>query len=326
MDAGPVAKSPRKRQAVLALLVVTLIWGFTFVWMKQQLAIAEQQLGPEHLALAIALSIGLRFGIAALCMIVFVPAARRGLDGAAWRGGLLLGLLLLVGFVFQMFGLGEISPGVSAFLTSLYVLFTALLTAAWQRRALHPALAIGVLLATLGAGFIRGRPEFAFNSGELLTVACALMFALHILATDRVTKRVPAMPVTFTSFAVVTAGTLCAIVPMLASEDAPSAAALRELLTTREFVQPLVLTSLLATVVAISLMNVFQRELEPVRAAVLYAFEPVWAAILGWLYGMETVTPYLWVGGAALLAGNLVAEVGEQRKKAAPALEESPRA
>lgn len=301
--------------AIVALLVVTVIWGGTFVWMKQALDAVGVVLGPAHSFAGISLFMALRFGIAAACIAVFVPASRRGLSREVWLGGFWIGLVLLGGFVLQMMGLEEISPAVSAFLTSLYVLFTAVLTAGIDRRAPGLALFFGVVLATVGAGFIRGRPELAFNTGELLTVACAVLFAAHILVTDRITKRVSPMPVTLTSFVWVTVGALLMIVPSLVSREGPGLEALLDLARTPAFAVPLVLSSVLATVLALSLMNLFQRRLDPVRAAVLYAFEPIWAALFGIAAGTDRLTIYLWIGGGLLLAGNLIAELGQRWKQ-----------
>ena len=64
-------------------------------------------------------------------------------------------------------------------------------------------------------------------------------------------------------------------------------------------------------------MNVFQRELDPVRAAILYAFEPIWAAVFAIALGLDRFTLWLVVGGAILLAGNLIAELGQGQKQAA---------
>jgi drug/metabolite transporter (DMT)-like permease len=72
-----------------------------------------------------------------------------------------------------------------------------------------------------------------------------------------------------------------------------------------------------ATVLALSLMNVFQREIDPVRAAILYALEPIWATFAALIAGMDQLTPWLWVGGSVLLAGNLVAELGGRRQPSA---------
>jgi drug/metabolite transporter (DMT)-like permease len=313
-----VAPAPRRAvppwRAVLALLVVTVIWGGTFVWMKQGIEAVESKLGPGHEMAGIALFMVLRFGIAAACVAAFVPAARRGLTRDVWLSGLGIGALLIGGFGMQMMGLADVSPAVSAFLTSLYVLFTAVLTSGIERRGPSLALFVGVVLATCGAGFIRGRPELTFNRGELLTVACAALFALHILVTDRVTRRVQPMPVTLTSFIWVTAGSAAILAATLLARNSPEPGELLGLAASHGFAVPLVLSSLLATVVALSLMNLYQRELDPVRAAVLYAFEPIWAAVFGIACGTDAFTMYLWLGGALLLAGNLVAELGQRRK------------
>jgi len=312
MSAPPSPTSaPRTRTAVAALFVVTLIWGGTFVWMKQGLDATAAVLGPGRGAAGIALFTGLRFGSAALLTALLIPGARR-LSRAAWLAGLLLGGLLFLGFVLQMFGLEDVTPAVSAFLTSLYVLFTALLSALLARRGVGLALGVGVVLATLGAGYIRGRPELAFRLGELLTVGCALVFALHILATDRLTRRIEPLPLTLASFVVVALLSL-AMLALTPAAERPAAAEIGALLARGDFLVPLLLSAVLATVVAISLMNVFQRALDPVRAAILYALEPIWAALYGASTGHNALDGYLWIGGGLLLAGNLIAELGQAR-------------
>jgi drug/metabolite transporter (DMT)-like permease len=320
MHANPTPDHDPKRwgsrwSAIGALLVVTVIWGGTFVWMKQALEASLERLGSGAGLAGIALFMFLRFGLAAVCLALFVPSARRELTRGVWTGGFWIGLVLFGGFVLQMMGLEEVSPAVSAFLTSLYVLFTALITAGRNRRGPSLALIVGVVLATLGAGFIRGRPELAFNTGELLTVGCAVMFAVHILVTDHVTKRVPAMAVTLTTFVWVSLGGALLLAASALAGGGPGIAELLALTATPAFAVPLVLSSLLATVLALSLMNLFQRRLDPVRAAILYAFEPIWAALFGIAAGTDRFSTYLWLGGGLLLAGNLIAEVGQRWKE-----------
>ena len=319
----PAAAHPKtpmsSGRAIIALFFVTVIWGGTFVWMKQALVAVDAHLGPGHATTGIWLFMVLRFGLAALCVAAILPAGRR-LSKAAWKGGFWIGALLFGGFALQMLGIEEIAPAVSAFLTSLYVLFTAILTSSLHRRGPSPALFFGALLATCGAGFIRGRPELSLNAGELATVACALVFAIHILATDRVTKRVPPMAVSTTSFAWVGGASLVLLAMSLVRRGAPAPGAVLALCGSADFLVPALLSMSLATVVALSLMNQFQRELDPVRAAILYAFEPIWAAVFGLVYGTDKVTIYLWLGGGLLLAGNLVAEIGQRRRaEAVPA-------
>jgi len=63
-------------------------------------------------------------------------------------------------------------------------------------------------------------------------------------------------------------------------------------------------------VLALTLMNLFQRALDPVRAAIVYALEPVWTTLVAWALGMGQPGGWLLVGGSALIAGNLIAEWG----------------
>jgi drug/metabolite transporter (DMT)-like permease len=300
-------RSPRR--ATLALLFVTVLWGWTFVWMKEAVGAAERELGARGAVAGIGLFMALRFGLASLAMPL-VPAARRGWTPGAWRGGALIGALLLAGFLLQMFGLRGVSPAVSAFLTSLYVLFTALALAARTRKPPSAALGLGALLATFGAGFIGGPPQITFGLGEWLTVACAFVFALHILATDAVTQRESPMPVTLISFAVVALGAVATLAFGVTLDGGPGFEALVRLSRASDFWRPVLLSCALATVLALSLMNLYQRELDPVRAAIVYAIEPVWAAAIAIASGLERPTVWLWIGGGSLLAGNLVAELG----------------
>ncbi|MBL8858085.1 MAG: EamA family transporter [Planctomycetes bacterium] len=301
--------------ALAALLCVSLIWGVTFVWMKDGMEAAEASLGPGSVVSALALFLVLRFGLAAGIVYLISPAARRNLGRAEWRSGAWLGGLLFAGFALQMLGLVQVTPAVSAFLTSLYVLFTAGLSALRANGRLRKSLVVGAVFATIGAGLVRGRPDLGFTSGEWLTILGALFFAIHILVTDRATKRHDPMAVTLTSFVVVFGAGVALFCLARTVGTGPSFANIADLLTTRAFLVPLALTTVLATVIALSLMNLFQRRVDPVRAAIVYAFEPIFATVFGLMTGHDELTAWLWFGGSALLLGNLVAELGARREE-----------
>src|SRR5260221_5822011 len=131
MTGSPSARG-RSWLALVALSVVTVIWGITFSWMKEAQDAARATLGAGHATETVALYMGLRFGLAALAM-VFVPRARAKADAAAWRGGFVLGFLLFPGFLIPMLGLQEMTPAVSAVLTRLFVRFSAVITASSNR-------------------------------------------------------------------------------------------------------------------------------------------------------------------------------------------------
>ena len=81
-----------------------------------------------------------------------------------------------------------------------------------------------------------------------------------------------------------------------------------------DFLVPLLLSSFFGTYVALSLVNYYQKYINPVRAAILYALEPVWATIFAVGTGVTEFNFWLLIGGSCLLVGNLIAEVGNQRE------------
>jgi len=299
----------RRARAILALLGVTVLWGCTFVWMKQSLNGALRVLGRSGGVTVVILYLGVRFTLAAGLLALW-PRARRALDRGAWRGGAFLGAILFAGFILQMLGLEHVSPPVSAFLTSLYVVFAALLSAWLHKARPHLPFMIGVVLATVGAGFIEGPPHLTFGPAEWLTVASAFLFGIHILATDTITKANVPLGVTLGMF-VCTAGFAVVALPVaMTRPGAPALSELIALLRDASFVVPLLLATIFATVLALTLMNQFQRDLDPVRAAILFALEPIWTTLIAMLLGFGRPGFWLWVGGGALIAGNLIAEWG----------------
>ncbi len=309
------------RTAILALLVVTVIWGWTFIWMTEALDTAQAHVGKDGMVAAVGLFMMVRFGMATLGLPLVLKASRTGLgSGAVWRDGGLLAAILLAAFLLQMFGLQGVGPAVSAFLTSLYVAFTALISRFAGRTRGGHQLAVGVVLATVGAGFISGPPQLEFDLPEWLTVLCALLFAVHILATDIITRRVPPLAVSVSTFAWVTLGSGATGIVGWVLHPELTSSQLAGLLGDPGFYIPALLTSILGTGVALTLLNQFQKQLDPVRAAILYALEPVWASTIALAIGMGTLDHWLVLGGGALLAGNLIAELGPSSTQSVPAI------
>ena len=106
----------------------------------------------------------MRFLIASAILPLVLTEARKGLlDISNWKAGSLLGVLIWGGFLLQMIGLTYVTPAVSAFLTSLYVVFTSLIAMLLTRRLLSLPAITGVLLATIGAGWSSGPPQINFG-------------------------------------------------------------------------------------------------------------------------------------------------------------------
>ena len=300
-----------KQKATLSLLLVTIIWGCTFVWLKQALDTAESYSSGNQTNIIATLFVTLRFGLAIFMFFIFVPSIRKEIkDFKVWTDGSILALFMLGGFVFQMVGLEGISPAVSAFLTSLYVLFTALILAWSAGKLQSKSLLVGVILATFGAGFIQGPPQLHYDISEWLTILCALMFAGHIIFTDICTKRSSPIGLTFTSITISTLACLFLFDFFLFLNIGK--VDITGLLADTDFLIPLFLSSFFGTFAALALVNIYQKYLDPVRASILYALEPVWATFFAIMLDMTEFTFWLILGGSSLLIGNLISELSNQ--------------
>ena len=299
--------APRQRKiAIAALLVVTSVWGATFIWMKQALNALQPEIETYGSNKVVGVLVAARFAIAAVVMFAFFPKARAALrQPEQWKGGAVLGGLMLVGFVTQMIGLDEINPAVSAFLTSLYVVFTALITILMTKSQPSRVLMFGVLLATFGAGFIQGPPHLTWGFGEALTVVCAVFFALHIIYTQKITQAMDPVGVTQTSFAVVALG---AVLMTLLLGGGRSMAEWDFVLDDGVLL-PVLCLGIGGSFFCLLLLNMYQRYLHPIQAAIIYAFEPVWATMYGLGLDLVDWSSWILVGGGALFLGNIVVEL-----------------
>ncbi len=305
------------RRALTALLVVTVIWGWTFSWMKEAITAAESVIGDGALPLVVGVFMTTRFLIAAVGLPLFLRAARVGLTQRnVWFDGGWLAGLLLTGFLLQMFGLEGVSPAVSAFLTSLYVVFTAIWSSLVRRVLMGRIVVVGVVIVTVGTATISGPPQLNFDLPEWLTVLCAVLFSAHILVTDTVTKRSPPLAVTTACFVWVTLGSVLTMGVGLWLRPDMGIGEISTLLQTTGFLRPALLAGVLGSGVALTLLNAFQRYVSPVRAAIIYSLEPVWAAIISVSIGLTHLDGWLLFGGLSLLVGNLVVELGPRLVKA----------
>jgi len=301
-----------RRRAVWGLLVVTIVWGATFIWMKQAMNALQSEIDFYGQTAVVSVLVGGRFLIAAIALFIGSSKARAALrEKELWSGGTVLGLILLVGFTTQMVGIDTISPSTSAFLTSLYVVFTAMISTKMTGQPVTRIMIAGVLLATFGAGFIEGPPHLSWGKGEILTVICAFFFALHIIFTQSITQRMDPLGVTITSFLVVSIGSL-AISLLMGGEDTFK---LWELTLQQDVLVPLLCLGLLGSLFALLLLNLLQRHLHPVQAAIIYGLEPVWATMFALGLGLTEWTGWIAVGGSALLLGNVLVELRQSAPK-----------
>lgn len=280
--------------ADLALLALTLLWGTTFHFVKGVLAVTSP-----------GLFLAARFAAAAAALGLVRLVRREAPSPGLWRHGLVLGLLVLAGLELQTIGLRHTTPARSAFLTGLSVLVVPFVARFAYGRAVRGAVWAGVALAVLGLGLLT-RPfgdgvAAAVRLGDALTALCAVAFALQIVLTSEWSPRHPLAPFVLAQVAVGLAGAL-----LLLPLETPrlDAAGLPRLAATALF------TGVPMTAGAFFVMAWAQRRTTAVRAALIFSLEPVSAALFSHLWGGEPLGPADWAGGALVVLGVVVGEVG----------------
>ncbi len=249
--------------------------------------------------------LALRFAAAALALGAVRLVRRDPPSPGVVRHGATLGALVLAGLVLQTVGLRHTTPARSAFLTGLSVLAVPFFARFAYRRAVPPAAWAGVALAVAGLGLLT-RPfgagiAPAVRLGDALTVACAAAFALQIVLTSEWSPRHPLAPFVLAQVATGLAGTLL-LLPLDALRLDP--AGLPRLAATALF------TGVPMTAGAFFVMAWAQRRTTAVRAALIFSLEPVSAALFSHGYGGEPLSAADWAGGALVVLGVIVGEVG----------------
>lgn len=279
--------------ADLSLIGVTLIWGGTFVIVKW--AIADL---PPYPFLAI------RFGLALLSMLPFVWQQRTHLCKETIFKGLALGVFLFSGYAWQTVGLQYTTAAHTGFITGLSVVLVPVLVGLTSRQIPPPGILFGVLSATLGLGLLSIADNFRLNSGDLMVLACAISFALHIFLVGRYAPKANA---TILAAAQILAVAILGGLFSLILPQPP----LR--FTTNVWVGFL-LTAIPATSLAFFLQTKMQQFTTPNHTALIFASEPVFSAIFAYLLAGETLTTRGFVGAGLILAGMLMAEFPGLRK------------
>ena len=310
-DAAAVRDTHR---AALALLLATVLWGCGFTWAKAAGDAVHHGVGlPTGSAFGPIFVLGWRFTLAA-AVLLFVRRARVGWTprGARRTGG--IGLLLAGAIVLQHLGLDRTSEAVSAFLTSLTIIFVPLILTVVLRKPPAPVMWLGVGLATAGVWLMMAAPS-GFGAGEALGLACALAFALYILAVNDVARSEDPWRMTAGQFLVVGLSCFATCAALEGPGSVNPAAAWKVLVSGRDVWLNVALLAVFPTIGAFTLLNLYQPKLDPTRAALIYLVEPVIATAYAWATVGRTLDPYTLLGAALILAANVVVEVLAARRR-----------
>jgi len=285
----------RRTFAYLALVAAACLYGVTFVVIKQ----AVEIIPPIAF-------VGWRFLIGAVVLLaIAVPKGR-----SVWKDGVIAGVMLFAGYVLQTEGLALTNASNSGLITGLYVVFTPIIAAVVARTKLTGWAVTGTGVAFVGLALLTVRQGVTFEAGDLLTLGCAIAFAIHIVVLSRVAARHPVIP--FTAVQLLVTAILATVLSWL-TEGLP--------LPTTDVLPALLLTGLVVTAGAFLMQVWSQTVIGAAKTAVILTLEPVSATVLAALILSEHLDAKQWVGAGLILAGIYLVLARTNEMDAIPAAE-----
>ena len=296
-----IRRHPQRLQllALASLVLMAMLWGSTFFSMK---ALIGEIPVPDMLAV--------RFVIAASVVAVLARKHWR-MSRRTLRQGVVIGVIYGSAQLVQTYGLARTPASVSGFITGLYVVVTPFLAAWLLRERIAGLTWVAVVLATAGLGVLSldpGSLTVRAGAGEVLTLVSAVLYAGHIVAVDRYSSPVTALQLTNVELSVV--ALICLIAALPGGVSLPRTGA--------EWTWMIYL-AVIAGAVPIFLQIWAQSYVESTTAAVIMAGEPVWAALFAVLFGGESVSWQMIVGGTVMVAAMVLVTMLPRLRRAGAA-------
>ncbi len=270
------------RLAPWALLAVAAMWGISFVWMKD---ILDQQDVYSFLTS--------RFVVAALAMIAINPKVLRHFTKELVFKGLIIGMALGSGYIFQTLGLERTTPAITGFITGLYVVFTPLIASVFLKEKLTLLMWGYIALAVIGLAVL-SVDGWSIGLGEAFVLISAVLFAVHIILLGSWSKKFDAYALTVMQL--IGCAILSAIPASINGFVAPP---------DMQVWSVIIFTAIFATAFAFVIQTWSQARISTTKVAVILTMEVVFAALFSFMYGMEPFTLRLAIGGTLVLIAML---------------------
>lgn len=285
----------------LLLVVATIIWGLSFVVMKDAVGVLE----PAYL-------IGFRFlATGAILIALFWRRIVKSLTKDYFVKGIILGILCFLAFWVQTIGLDNSTPGKNAFLTATYCVIVpfAWWIIAHKRPTVFNILAAVLCVAGIGMVSLQGSlGELSIGYGDLMTLFSALLFAIHIVYVSKFSKTNDVLVLTAFQFIV---GGVCGLAYGAVFETLPPVSAI-----TPDFLWNMAYLVIFASCVALVIQNVALAHVPPAQASLFLSLESVFGVLFSVLLYNEEVGMRLIMGFALIFVAIVVSETFPLKSKA----------
>lgn len=286
-----------KRFAKLALLLATIIWGSSFIIMKN----AVDQIPTPYL-------LGIRFSVAAVLLaVIFVRRLKQINKEYIWQSSI-IGLCLYLAYFVQTLGLARTTPGKNAFLTAVYCIIVPFLYWIVDRKRPGKSNVIAAFLCVGGIGLVSLTNDLTVGLGDALTLVGGFFYAAHIVVVAKFGKDKDMFVVTTLQFA------YCALYAGI------TALLLRpqmNLVLNSSLWGALTYLAIACTAVALLLQNLGQKYTHPSSASLILSLESVFGVIFSVIFYDEKLTVRIATGFVLIFVAILISEgfYGENKKE-----------
>ena len=286
-----VIKMKSKLTLYIAMISIAAVWGSSFVVMKDSL---ERQNVFSFLSS--------RFILAALLMVLYKPGVFRGLTKKFIYRGIIAGILLGSGYIFQTYGLTKTTVSNTGFITGLYLVFTPLISLIILKRHVLKIQWLAVIVATIGLFFISYN-GVTIGLGEILVLISAFIYGAHFVALGEWSDGKNTYALTFIQVA-----TVAALTSIFAFKDgfqvAPDSTVWLAILYTAFF----------ATFIGFLIQTKAQSVMSATVASVLLATETPFAVFFGLYFHSDPLTLRIITGGSLVMAAMALVIWSDNRK------------
>ncbi len=286
-----------------ALLFMTIIWGGTFVIVKESLSFSS----PIVFIL-------LRFSLASIVLGAIMLIRKSKIQKEGILPGIFLGVIIFFGFFTQTIGLSLTTATKSGFITGSLVVMIPFFQMLIEKKFPSKGAIIGTVLVFFGILFLSSGGNSitsflrdlgsSFNLGDMLTVVCAAFFAIHVVYIDVITPKYDFSTLLFMQLLTVAIMSLIGTLFISAFSIQPL-----QLVLSKNLVIGVLYTALLATMLNYGLQTKFQKVVTPTKAGIIYSFEPIFAALFAFFLLSEKITTFGLVGCSLIFLGLIVAEL-----------------
>ncbi len=274
------------RLAIIALIFIAAIWGWSFVIVKQ--AVAQMPV-IDFLAL--------RFAVAAIIMVILRPRSLSKITSPVLKHGVVLGIFLGLSYITQTYALVYASATVVGFITGLYIVITPFLAWLWIKKKINGNVWLAVILASAGLIFISYN-GVGVGPGEMLTILCAVTLALYTVGLGKWSPGCNSY--SLTTLQMLTMAVILLLIALPGGIFIP---------TDPQIWFVIIITAVFATSLAFFVQTWAQSILAPTHVAVILTLEPLFAGLFGVLVGNEPLTWRIVLGAVFMLAAMYIVQL-----------------